>query len=125
MARSPRGEAAVLLSLVNQHRSARGLRVLSLNRKLRRTARYRAITLAARRILSHDGWVAAMRRSGYFALSSTVGENIAVGQPSVTATFQAWLNSPDHRRNIEDRDYREMGFARVGTYRVQTFGAQR
>lgn len=120
----PRGEAGALLVLVNRHRSARGLHTLTLNKKLRRTARIRALANAARRALSHEGWVAAFKRTGYFQVSSTVGENLAGGHSSIAAAFEAWLDSPTHRRNIEDPDYREMGFARVGSVRVQTFGAR-
>lgn len=120
-----RGEGGALLVLVNRHRTARGLRFLTLNNRLRRAARIRAVQVAARRFLSHDGWVAALKRTGYFQVSSTVGENLASGHSNINSAFEAWLASPAHRRNIEDPDYREMGFARVGSVRVQTFGAQR
>lgn len=34
------------------------------------------------------------------------------------------MASPAHRRNIENPQFREMGFARIGSTRVQTFGAR-
>lgn len=123
MARS-RGEARVLLALVNRHRDTRGLRILALNKKLNRAARIRCARIVARRVLSHEGWVRAFKRSGYYQTSSTVGENIAQGHQSVTSANAAWLNSPSHRANYEKPEFREMGFARVGNVRVQTFGAR-
>lgn len=120
-----RHEARKLLALVNRHRRISGLRPLRLNPKLRRVARLRAAKVAARRVLSHAGWVAAFKRVGYFQISSTVGENLAGGHRDITAAYEAWLDSPPHRRNIEDPDYRDMGFARVGRVRVQTFGTRR
>lgn len=39
-----------------------------------------------------------------------VGENIAYGYSTVSATFNAWLNSDLHRMNIEG-DYTHFGFA--------------
>lgn len=121
----PRGEARALLVLVNRHRAGLGLHSLTLNKRLRRAARIRALQNVAQRFLSHDGWVTALKRTGYFQVSSTVGENLASGHSDINSAFEAWLASPDHRRNIEDPDYREMGFARIRTVRVQTFGAQR
>lgn len=120
-----RREARALLVLVNQHRTARGQRRLQLNRKLRRAARLRVVRVAARRYLSHRGWVAAFKRAGYYQVSSSVGENLAGGHADIGTAFDAWLSSSAHRANIEGEQYREMGYARIGRVRVQTFGTRR
>lgn len=57
-----------------------------------------------------------------------VGENIAAGEPDAQATCSDWMNSPEHRGNILDPDYKFIGtgFARGNsgyhTYYVQDFG---
>ena len=55
-----------------------------------------------------------------------VGENIALGQQSVGEVVRDWMNSPGHRANILNRNYRRMGaaaYARPGgrIYWVQQF----
>lgn len=63
-----------------------------------------------------------------------VGENVASGQSSVEAVVQGWIDSPEHLRNLLDRDFREIGIgfaagpSRDGSYRflwVQVFAAPR
>jgi uncharacterized protein YkwD len=59
-----------------------------------------------------------------------VGENIALGQLTVDEVMDSWMKSPEHRENILDRDYRDLGVglalgeSRAGfrTLWVQTFG---
>ena len=60
-----------------------------------------------------------------------IGENIAEGQFSVAQVMEGWMNSPEHRRNILDPTYTELGTGLVtakgkdGHYRViwvQNFG---
>ena len=61
-----------------------------------------------------------------------IGENIAEGQLSVAEVMDTWMHSPGHRRNILDRDFRELGvglaLGRSGdgwqVEWVQTFGAK-
>lgn len=51
-----------------------------------------------------------------------VGENIAVGHPSVDAVVQAWLDSPSHCRQLMDPRVLEVGAAEDGRYWTQVFG---
>lgn len=58
-----------------------------------------------------------------------LGENIAAGQRSPAAVFRSWLNSPEHRHNIETAAYRYIGVGAVhrprsvyGWYWTQDFG---
>ncbi len=39
------------------------------------------------------------------------GENLAIGFWSAQATVTAWVNSPAHRRNLTNENYREIGVA--------------
>jgi len=51
-----------------------------------------------------------MKRSGYLGSCWRVAENIALGtrNGTVRSIFQAWINSPPHRRNILG-PYRDLG----------------
>jgi hypothetical protein len=44
-----------------------------------------------------------------------LGENIAAGQTSADAVFQAWMNSPGHRANILDARANEIGIGHAYT----------
>jgi uncharacterized protein YkwD len=63
---------------------------------------------------------------------STVGENIAVGQRSVSEVMTGWMNSPGHKANILKADYTHFGYGRATgihegdagyIYWTQNFGA--
>jgi uncharacterized protein YkwD len=68
------------------------------------------------------------RAAGY--VWKVIGENIAEGQFSVDEVMETWMASPGHRRNILDRDFKELGVGLAlgrsgGEWRVvwvQTFG---
>ena len=80
---------------------------------------------------SHDdpqsptrSWDQRIRDCGY---EGGAGENIAYGYRTPQEVFQGWLNSPGHRKNIENANYRVLGVgAAVGDngriYWVQNFG---
>jgi uncharacterized protein YkwD len=48
-----------------------------------------------------------VRSTGYTFTS--VGENIALGQFEPSEVIEGWADSPGHRRNMLDRDFREVG----------------
>lgn len=64
---------------------------------------------------------------------STVGENIAAGQPDMASVVAAWMNSPGHCANIMNNRFRDIGLACVSgtanntyrTYWTMSLGAAR
>ncbi len=54
-----------------------------------------------------------------------IGENIANGYTSEEAVIEAWIDSPDHCKNIMSGNFTEMGMGRSGNYWVQDFGKPR
>lgn len=54
----------------------------------------------------------------------TYGENIAQGFANEKEVIKGWLQSPGHCKNIMDKNAREMGVARAGTYWTQVFGSR-
>ena len=63
-----------------------------------------------------------IERAGYDW--ATFGENIAMGYRTEKDVVADWLQSPGHCKNIMNRNFKEMGVARVGNYWTQEFGAK-
>ena len=51
------------------------------------------------------------------------GENIGTGYKTEKAVVEGWLQSPSHCKNIMNKQYKEMGVARVGTLWTQAFAS--
>jgi len=122
-----------IIELVNLERSTEGLPLLAYNDKLATTARGHAQDMALHDYSSHDRrdgrkfWQSVFD-SGYPI--SKCGENIAVGPSKPEEIFEALISSHDHRVNIMDPDFREIGVGHsvspTGTLRhfwAQEFGA--
>lgn len=130
-------ESAVLAQ-VNKHRRNHERRPLKPSSLLRLAARAHAKDMAKRGYFSHDtkggaSWDVRIKKAMAHAkfsdikrITHTLGENIAYGQDTCTEVVQAWINSPEHNRNLLDPNFTHMalGLAVVdGTeYWVQDFG---
>jgi uncharacterized protein YkwD len=107
------------LCLVNRARERYGLAPLHFNADLRHSAIAHSYDMVAEGYFSHygpDGSTLDSRvaRSGYLtgAGSYLIGENIGGGRQqagSPISVFRAWMNSPPHRANILDPEYRDFG----------------
>jgi uncharacterized protein YkwD len=49
------------------------------------------------------------------------GENIAHGQTTAKEVMTDWMNSPGHRANIMNANFKQLGVGKVGTYWTQQF----
>ncbi len=103
---------AAMLSRINAERRAAGLAPLAGNTLLDRSAQRHAEDMLRRDYFSHGGLdgstiLERVQATGYPARS--VGENIAEGQFSVDQVVAGWMASPGHRRNILDKNFRELG----------------
>ena len=99
---SPAGD---LGAATNNARTSAGLAPLALNAQLTAVAQAWANHLAAANVLSHNGSLRAQVSNW-----SVLGENVGMAGdiPSVQAAFMA---SPDHRANILNAGYTQMGVA--------------
>ncbi len=106
-----------VLTCVNNARAARGLSALTTNSTLTAAAQSCAERMAANGKMTHS--------AGPPAGFSTWGENIAVGYPSASSVFDAWMGSDGHRANIVNPSYTRMGMGYVasGFWWCQQFGA--
>jgi uncharacterized protein YkwD len=108
---------AAVLCLHNQERSARGLKPLRENARLRRAAEGHSADMVANRYFAHDApgsdMVDRILRTGYARGAAwSLGENIAYGTGELATAAEihrAWMRSPGHRANIVRRRFREIG----------------
>ncbi len=103
---------ARVVELTNQARAAHGLPPLSMSSLLNDAAQVQTDDMAANSFHDHvgsDGSTPADRiyRAGYEG--STTGENVACGAATPEELVDGWMNSPGHRANILNPDYREIG----------------
>ena len=121
--------ATQILSRVNAERAKAGCKAVVLDPRLAAAAAGHAQDMATNDYFSHasrDGrtFVDRIKAQGYPVPRS---ENIAAGQPTVTAVMDAWMASAGHRANILDCSAVAMGAASAkggtyGVYWVQDFG---
>ncbi|MEW2417178.1 CAP domain-containing protein [Streptomyces sp. NPDC046866] len=108
-------EEAAVLALVNQERAQAGCGPVRANPPLAALAAAFSKDMALRGFFDHtdpDGntpW----DRAAKAGLAGLGGENIARGQGDAEAVMKAWMNSPGHRANILNCEYRTLG---VGVY---------
>jgi uncharacterized protein YkwD len=126
-----------MLARINAARKKAGLQPLLENPLLDKAAQRHAEDMLARGYFAHRSPAGTTVRERSKAAGydwRTIGENLAYGQTSVEEVVQTWLESPGHRRNILNPDFRELGVGLAmgrgadGKYQVlwvQNFGAPR
>ena len=105
-------QAAQVVNLVNQQRSARGLGALKSDSQLARLAQLKAEDMAKKGYFSHTSPTYGsafdmMKAAGYSY--RTAGENIAKGQKTAETVMRGWMNSSGHRANILSTGYTKIG----------------
>jgi uncharacterized protein YkwD len=109
------GAAGVEFSLVNQDRAANGVAALRFSGALARVAQYRAQDMLNRGYFSHyDPATGQLAFSALLRLwgipYTTAGENIAWStNPSMAGINTMFMNSPEHRANILNSAYHQVG----------------
>lgn len=103
-----------LLLLTNQKRQENGLAPLSLNQELSNAALNKASNMFAENYWAHnspDGktpWV-FIKGAGYNYIYA--GENLARGFTNASDVVNAWMASPEHRKNMLSSNYQNVGYA--------------
>ncbi|MER7464597.1 CAP domain-containing protein [Streptomyces sp. NPDC097981] len=121
-------EEAAVLALVNQERAQAGCGPVRANPPLAALAGAFSKDMATRGFFAHtdpDGntpWDRATKAG----LGGLGGENIARGQGDAQSVMNAWMNSPGHKANILNCEFRTLGvgvyFAADGPWWTQDFG---
>ncbi|MDX2049443.1 MAG: CAP domain-containing protein [Chitinophagaceae bacterium] len=125
-----------MLNLVNQARQSGctcgttvmpSVGTVSWNDQLAKAAYDHSADMKTNNYFSHtslDGTTPGTRITTAGYAWSTYGENIAMGYPDEQAVVNAWLNSEGHCKNIMNKNFKEMGVGKEGTYWTQVFGAK-
>lgn len=100
-----------VIELTNQERSRLGLSPLTLSPLLNQAAQTHSQNMALQDFFSHTGLDGSSpsdraRSVGY---TSGAAENISAGYPTPEAVVTGWMESPGHRENILNPNYRVMG----------------
>lgn len=109
---TPSAYAARLLDLVNMARAQQGLRPLVLTPGTTTVAAAWTQHLADSRALSHNGQLGRQLSMHGSSAWRVYGENVGMGSAAdPDGLFSAYWNSPEHRANIMNGDYRYVGVA--------------
>ena len=133
-ANATRAEAATFC-LINVQRARHGLRALRQNADLARSSNRHSEDMVSENYFDHtspagETPLARIKASTYLPRRSAylVGENIALGtmQLATPASIVAsWMQSPEHRANILNRDFRDSGIGIVAQAPSRYSGGQR
>ncbi|MFD7295025.1 CAP domain-containing protein [Streptomyces sp. NPDC059897] len=125
---SEKAAAAQVLSLVNQERSKVGCSAVTADSGLASLATAFSDDMAARDFFDHtdpDG-ATPWDRAKKAGITDLGGENIARGQANAQSVMDSWMNSPGHKANILNCDFKTLGvgvhFGSGGPWWTQNFG---
>ena len=111
-----------LLGQINATRARRGLRTLRLSTRLNAAANQHSVSMAEKGYFSHSSANGGsfFKRIAYFYPYKgygnwSAGENLLWSSPDVSpvGALRMWMNSPEHRANLLDRGWREIGISAV------------
>lgn len=126
---------SAVIRLVNEARKDAGVGILMENQKLKTAAEAKANDMIVNNYFAHispqgkSPWDFILEKKYDYLLA---GENLAIDYSSVKEQQKAWMDSPLHRSNILNPEYKEIGVAvakgeiegRKTIITVQEFGAQ-
>lgn len=98
----------------NNERTATGLRPLRLDTRLNDSATAKCSDMDAKNYWDHKdpagvmSWHFIKEHYGYY---STAGENLALNLNTDEAVTSKWMASPEHRKNILDSRFTDVGYA--------------
>ena len=98
------------MALINEYRVSIGLNALKDINYISVKAEEHNNDMIAVNTISHDGFVARSEDIMKVLGATKVGENVAYNYSTSQAAFNAWLNSPGHRENIEG-DFTNFGMS--------------
>ena len=111
-----------MLAAINDYRAQNGLHTLTLAVGLDRSASQHSLEMGADGYFSHasaDGQAFWKRIQSYYGSARanywSVGENLLWASPGVDAqrAMQLWIASPEHKRNLLDPRWRQIGVSAV------------
>ncbi|WP_420077075.1 CAP domain-containing protein [Streptomyces sp. JL3001] len=120
--------AAEVLRLVNEERAQVGCSPVAANSALTGLAQDFSEAMADLGFFDHTdpGGASPWDRAAKAGITDLGGENIARGQADAAAVMEAWMNSPGHKANILNCDFKTLGvgvhIGAGGPWWTQDFG---
>ena len=99
-----------LVTLINNHRVAMGLNPLEIINHISYKSEEHNIYMIDNKVVNHDYFQQRSDNLIKVLGAERVGENIAYNYQTAESAMSAWLNSPNHKANIEG-DYTHMGIS--------------
>ncbi|MBW4828034.1 MAG: serine protease [Clostridiaceae bacterium] len=125
---SANAEELKVVELVNVERNKAGLSPLTYNEELSKVARIKSQDMADKNYFSHNSptYKDPFTMMKNFGIKyGQAGENIAKGYSNADSVVKGWMNSPGHRANILNSNFKKIGVGYVNkggtTYWTQMF----
>lgn len=107
------------MTLLNNHRLSIGLKAIVLDEGMSDIAIGHSEDMASGKVaFGHDGFSSRCGQArAIMGGGNLCSENVAMGQKTAQAAFDAWMNSPGHRANMESAraTHTGFGYAKSGT----------
>ena len=100
-----------ILDLINTHRETIGINTLVKLNLVSQVAEDHTEYMIEVGTANHDNFQQRVQLLKQNADAKTVGENVAYGFASASGVVNGWLNSPDHKKIIENPDYTHFGIS--------------
>ncbi len=116
-----------MISSVNKYRERSNLQDLQLNSKLDAAAQSKAEHMASRNYWAHiapDGKTPWIFIAGNGYNYTVAAENLAYGFDNSNAVVIGWMNSPEHKANLLNADFQDIGFGVVSAQNYNGKGPQ-
>lgn len=101
-----------VVELVNAERAKQGLKPLTMNAQVNKTATLKSQDMAKLGYFDHNSptYGSPFDMMKKYGISyRTAGENIAMGQTTPEQVMKGWMNSPGHRKNILNASFTQIG----------------
>ncbi|ADY28954.1 CAP domain-containing protein [Cellulophaga lytica] len=92
---------AELITLINNHRTNIGLEKLQISNNAYRYAKEHNIYMIKINAINHDNFIERAENLSSETNATLVAENVANQYSNAQQILNAWLNSPNHKDNIE------------------------
>jgi uncharacterized protein YkwD len=111
-----------IAAAINTYRRANGLKPLHVSVHLNAASRQHSQEMGADGYFDHpsaDGTAYWKRIQSFYSAKNysywTVGENLLFASPTIdaAAALRMWINSPEHRANLRNRNWRDLGVSAV------------
>jgi uncharacterized protein YkwD len=90
-----------LVELINDYRISKGLNALILDNYVSKVSENHDNYMIEKNAISHDLFEARFKDIVQNLGASKVAENVAYNFNTSNSTLQAWINSPEHKSNLE------------------------